>query len=137
MIMPIIAVKDVAASITFYQDKLGFSSSVTLNGENEQPNFAVMNMGDAVTLGLQLDPQLEHRGNVVVFMVYVPESTDIDSYYAEVKGRGVAIVEDINTGYWGDRLFSVKDPDGYWVSLCKTVQQMTNEEIVAAGTAQK
>jgi PhnB protein len=136
MIMPILAVKDVAASIAFYQDKLGFSVSVSMPGEDGQPNFAVLNMGDGVTVGLQLDTELAQRGDGVVLMMYVPDSTDIDGYYGQVKGRGVPIVEEINTGYWGDRLFSVKDPDGYWVSLCKTVQQMSNEEIQAAGAAQ-
>lgn len=135
MIMPILSVKDVVASIAFYRDKLGFAVGMEMPGEDGKPNFAVLNMGDGVTIGLQLDTTLTQRGDGVVFMMYVPDSTDIDQYYGEVKGRGVGIIEEINTGYWGDRLFSVKDPDGYWVSLCKTVQQMSNEEIQMAGSA--
>ncbi len=135
MIMPILGVKDIEASIAFYRDNLGFNLGVTMPGADGKTNFAIVDLGGKVMIGLSLDHQTAQRGNGVVFMAYVPDEQNIDSYYDDVQKRGTAITTPIKTEYWGDRVFELKDPDGYLLSFCKTVKQMTPEEIVAAGTA--
>jgi uncharacterized glyoxalase superfamily protein PhnB len=137
MIMPTVAVKDIEASIAFYVNKLGFTHGVTMPGPDGKPNFAIVDLGEAVHIGLQLDTATEHRGNGVVFMVYVADSTDIDAYYAQVQKNGAVIEEPIKTEYWGDRVFSLRDPDGYFLSLCKTVKAMSVDEIREARPDQK
>ncbi len=132
MIMPVLAVKDLSASIAFYKDKLGFNHGMTMPGPDGAPNFAIVDLSPQAMFGLQLDANAPaQRGDGVIFMVYVNEATDIDAYYADVQSKGVTIVEPIKTEYWGDRIFSVKDPDGYYLTLTKTVKQMSMDEIVA------
>lgn len=133
MIMPILAVKDLEASITFYKHKLGFTHDFTMPGPDGKPNFAIVNLGDSAMIGLQLDARTEQRGNGVVFMVYLPDGIDIDQLYADVQARSAKIDTPIKTEYWGDRLFSLHDPDGYYVSLTKTVKQVSPEDIIRAG----
>lgn len=133
MIMPILAVSNMSASLAFYQDVLGFSVGVSMPGEDGTPFFAIVDKGELVHVGLQNDPKhVGERGSGVVFMLYVPDGTDMEAYYNEVKGKGASILEELKEEYWGDQLFSVSDPDGYYLSLCKTVKQMTPDEIAAS-----
>lgn len=132
MIMPILAVSNITASIAFYQDKLGFSVGVNMPGEDGMPFFAIVDKGAPVHIGLQQDNNAGERGKGVIFMVYVSDDTDMHAYYAEVQEKGAPIIEELKEEYWGDQLFSVTDPDGYYLSLCKTVKQMTPEEISAS-----
>ncbi|MBN8637619.1 MAG: VOC family protein [Anaerolineae bacterium] len=129
MIMPILSVKNFAVSKKFYTETLGFKQSVSMNDENGNEVFGIFELGKA-GFGLGIDPQGPTPGATVQFMVYVPDSTDLDQYYADVKARGGA-ADDLKTEYWGDRKFDIKDPDGYWITLCKTVKPMTQEEAAA------
>ena len=134
MIMPILAVKDLDTSIAFYKDKLGFEHSFTMPGPDGKTRFAIVNLGQSVSIGLQLALMTEQRGHGVVFMVYLPDTVDIDQFYADVHARGVQVAVPIKTEYWGDRVFSLHDPDGYYLSMTKTVKQLSPEEIMAAGS---
>ena len=64
-------------------------------------------------------------------MIYIPDELNIDTYYNEVKARGVAIKDELADSYWGDRTFSVKDPDGYWLTIATTVKQVPVTEMEA------
>lgn len=128
MIMPILTVKDFAVSKAFYTDTLGFKQTVSMKSEGGDEVFGIFDLG-AVQIGLGLDPALPASGigASVQFMVYLPDSLDIDQYHADVKARGGTPTE-VKTEYWGDRLFDIKDVDGYYLTLCKTVKTMTPEE---------
>lgn len=131
MIMPILAVKDVDASVAFYRDVLGFNHDFSLPGPDNRASFAGVSLGKAA-FGISLEPEAAKGGEGVVFMVYVADDQDLDAYYAEVQGRGAQIDQPIKDEYWGDRVFSLRDPTGYMLNICKTVRQMTMEEIAAA-----
>jgi uncharacterized glyoxalase superfamily protein PhnB len=135
MIMPVLAVSNIAQSMAFYQDTLGFSVGVSLPGEDGTPFFVIVKKSETAQIGLQSDPTLGERGKGVIFMVYVPEETDMQAYYREVQDKEAPITEPLREEYWGDQLFSVTDPDGYYISLCKTVKQMTAEEIATTHAA--
>ncbi len=129
MIMPILSVKNIAASKKFYTETLGFQQSVSMNDDNGIEVFGIFTLGNS-DIGIGIDPSTPTPHATVQFMIYVPDDLDIDQYYADVKARGGA-ADDLKTEYWGDRKFDIKDPDGYWLTLCKTVKMMTHEEAAA------
>jgi len=131
MISPILNVKDIDASVMFYTDKLGFAHAFSLPGPDGKNAFAFVNLGSDVNLGLNQDATTAHPGDGVDFMIYLPEDTDIDQTFSEIQGRGVAIEAEIKTHYWGDRTFSVRDPDGYRLTFAKTVEQVDMNEAAA------
>lgn len=132
MIAPVLAVKDVDAAVAFYTQKLGFSHDFSMPGPDGKNTFAFVNLGQKkINIGLSLDPPLEHRGRGVVFMLYVPDEIDLDQYYADLQKQDVNITEPIKDEYWGDRVFTIRDPDGFVLSFCKTVKQMSVEEVAA------
>lgn len=137
MIMPILNVRDLEASVRFYVEQLGFQPSFSVPGPDGKDNFTIVTMG-AATLALTNEHgEIMLGGSGISLMVYVPHDVDIDVYCEQVRARGVGLLHELNTEYWGDRMFVVQDPDGYVVSLAKTVKQLTDEEIIAAHEAQK
>lgn len=129
MIMPMLAVKDVDASIAFYKDVLGFETQMALPDATGKNVFAIIMLGsDNIGLGAR---DIENPGQGVGFMVYIPEANDLDVLYASVLAKGITPTMELKTEYWGDRLFEVKDPDGYLISMCKTVEQ-ANMDVISA-----
>lgn len=136
MILPLLTVKDVAASVRFYTEKLGFNNQFNMQGPDGKNAFAFVDLGKP-TIGLTLTKDGNTDvGRGVELMIYVADETDIDTYYADVQKRGVKIEAPLDTQYWGDRTFTVHDPDGYVLTLCKTVKAMTYEEVDASRKAQ-
>lgn len=129
MTLPLLAVRDVDASVAFYVDKLGFQSQFAMPGENGS-SFAMVAWGDKISIGLTRDKATYERGKGVVLMLYVPYGS-IDDYHAKVSAAG-GEPTDIEMEYWGDRTFNVTDPNGFVLMISQTVQVMTASEIVSA-----
>jgi uncharacterized glyoxalase superfamily protein PhnB len=127
MIVPVLSVKDVDASIAFYTEKLGFKQDMVLAGPDGVNSFAGVSLGNSTFMLSRAETP--NVGQGVVFMIYIPEESDIDKVYADVQAKGVAIVEPLKTEYWGDRVFSVKDPDGFYLTVSKTVQQADMQHV--------
>lgn len=134
MIMPILTVNDVDASVAFFTGKLGFRHDMSMAGPQGGNIFAIVGLGAAV-LGLGLDDAVAKDTPYapgVQFMVYLPEDQDIDRFYASVKAKGVTIDDDLTDTYWGDRAFSIHDPNGYLLTFAVTIQQVPVEAMEAA-----
>ena len=129
MVYPILAVKDVDASIAFYIEKLGFEKDMALPNAEGKTAFAFVSLGKE-PVGFGLDETLKvERGAGVVLMISVAEGTDVDEVYKSVQSKGIAIEQEIKTEYWGDRTFAVKDPDGYYICLYQTIHQPDMEHV--------
>jgi uncharacterized glyoxalase superfamily protein PhnB len=108
---PILHVTDVAASVSFYERRLGFTSPWH-HDEDSRPVVAqVDRKGCALILSSQW-PDKVGKGLVFISLT-VPSSRKaqdaaLDALRAELEANGVA-VED---GSWGYRLLVVADPDG-------------------------
>jgi catechol 2,3-dioxygenase-like lactoylglutathione lyase family enzyme len=134
MIMPILTVNDVDASVAFFTDKLGFRHDMSMAGPQGGNIFAIVGLGAAV-LGLGIDeavPRNTPFAPGVQFMVYLPEELDIDRYYGDVKAKGVKIDDELADTYWGDRAFSIHDPNGYLLTFAVTIAQVPVEDMEAA-----
>jgi uncharacterized glyoxalase superfamily protein PhnB len=127
MVYPILSVTDVDTSLAFYTEKLGFQQDLAMDGPDGKTAFAFVRLGTEVVGFSRADTDNVGRG--VVFMFAVPEGAKVDTVYAEVQAKGVAIEEPIKTEYWGDRIFSIKDPDGYYLTLYETIHQPDMEHI--------
>lgn len=136
MIMPNLSVKDLQASLDFYVNKLGFKHDFTMAGPDGADGFAIVWLHDGVHLGLGVDPENAGKGQGVNLMLYVAKGESVDDLYARVKAHNVKIDQDIKTEFWGDRMFAVTDPDGYTITLCETVKQLTDDEMAAYNTKQ-
>ncbi len=105
--MPVLDCTDVAASVAFYRDQLGFVAHTW----GEPPSFAIASRG-TVTLGLaavHAGDTLQVKQNWAAY-IYV---ADADALYAQLLQRGVQIPEAPTLQPWGCRDFVLHDPDGH------------------------
>jgi uncharacterized glyoxalase superfamily protein PhnB len=135
MISPVLQVNDVSVSMDYYSQKLGFTAEGTLPGPDGKPGFGmVLYDGSSIMFNAwyDMDRRDVPRGVGVEIYIKVADSADIDAIYAKIKGSGATIAKEIHDTLWGDRMFYVKDPDGYSLNFAKTVRQMSDEEMATA-----
>lgn len=129
-VFPVISVSNYQTSKQFYTEKLGFHEDFTMDmadAEGKQHTFGIFSMGKGTALMLGLNPVTGERGAGVDLMLYPDDDFDIDAYYTQLKSRGVEIRAEIKTEYWGDRVFSLQDPDGYTITFGKVIEQVPPE----------
>ncbi len=111
---PLLFVQDIARSLDFYRDRLGFE--VVHEAQNDGQVFWCRLKRDHSSLMLQQaepedgEPQGRGRGVVLYFVC-----DDADAMHADLTARGLDLPEP-ETAYYGMRQVSVVDPDGY--DLC-------------------
>ena len=136
MLSPTLIVKDMEKSIAFYTQTLGFENTFKMPdpaGNLVHANLVWKNvhlmLGPTTWLPEELIP---YRGAGVDFYILVEEDDDIDRYYAMLQEKGANIVKPIEDQFWGDRTFSLKDPDGYQLTFAKTLREVSPEEMMEA-----
>jgi lactoylglutathione lyase len=115
-------VRDVEASIRFYERALGFQV------ERRESDYASLRRGDAV-LGLAPVAKLPPTGESPGFtrervsatrgagVEIVLEVDDLDAAIRRVDGAGYPVAERLQWRDWGLRDFRLLDPDGYYVRV--------------------
>jgi catechol 2,3-dioxygenase-like lactoylglutathione lyase family enzyme len=129
MVTPILAVSDIDASIAFYTEMLGFTLDMHLLGEAGAPAFAIVKLSDDTRLGLEVIAHTEQRGVGVELMLTLTDDTDIAAYYADVQAKQVPITQELKVAYWGQQLFSVRDLDGYELTLCQDSDPVSEQDM--------
>ncbi len=114
---PILLVRDVGASATYYRDKVGFE----INGTwGEPPGFCILER-DGFHLMLALirdgEPAVPHWRRVPQMWNVYFWVKDVDSLYLELEGRGALIDYGLCEKDYGCREFGIRDLDGHDVAF--------------------
>jgi len=109
---PVLHVTDVAASLRFYIDQLGFTSPWSYDQDGRVFVAQVDRQGCALILADQW-PEKIGKGLMFISLNVEPETHEaataaLDALRAELEARGAPVRE----GWWGYRLLVVDDPDG-------------------------
>ena len=109
-------VKDVAESVAFYRDVLGFVV------ESEAPDYVAMRLGDVVFgIGPQAGLPAGHHFSAALDqpkgtgVEIVIEVHDIDALYGRVGAAGYPVSTPLKKRPWGLTDFRIVDPDGYFL----------------------
>ena len=123
-VTPNLLVRDVAKSLAFYRDILGFTIGETVP-DKEPFVFVWMKHGD-VSVFLNDIKAAEHDyppaanmpqgGTAALFFII----TDVDGYYETVAPKATVIMP-LKTQFYGMREFAVTDPDGHLVTFAERV----------------
>lgn len=107
-----IRVGDVARSVAFYRDQLGFTTE-----QEHGQTFALLRLG-AVTLGL-LHGDLSRLPAGARELFHLELTTDdLDGLYAALRAKGVEFAEPPHDAPW-ERAMAARDPDGYRVEFAQ------------------
>ncbi len=109
---PVLHVKDVEASLRFYIDRLGFTSSWRHNKDGRADVAQVDRLGCALILADSW-PEKIGKGLMFISLNVEPETREVavaalDALREELEASGVPVKED----WWGYRLLVVDDLDG-------------------------
>ena len=106
-VQPVLMSRDVAASIRFYVDRLGFA--VTFQDAPADPRYAGVTR-DGAELHLQWHDAGEwaYPNDRPTYRFVV---RDVDGLWDELRARGVPDMTAVRDAPWGTREFHVRDPD--------------------------
>lgn len=109
---PVLHVTDVAASLRFYVDRLGFTNAWRYEEDGKPVVAQVDRQGCAVILSSQW-PEKVGKGLMFISLNVDPDTCEaqvkaLDALRAELEASGVSVKD----GSWGYRLLVVDDPDG-------------------------
>jgi len=104
---PMLPVADVRAAVEFYVQRLGFSEDFT---QGEPPTFAGVSL-DQVQVFLETGHS-PPGGSSVYFVV-----GNADDLYAFHRANGVSVVREAEDRDWGLRDFTIRDPDGNYLTF--------------------
>jgi uncharacterized glyoxalase superfamily protein PhnB len=113
-ISPLLATRNMKATIDFYQNILGFTLGMVFpdTGHAEYADLSKDGMSfmfvPAKNLGINRAARLGTGVNL-----YMQIDGDIDKYYSELKKKGIKIISDIKDEPFGIRDFTVEDINGY------------------------
>ena len=119
--MPSLTADDLEGSIEFYTDVLGF-----VIGERWTDNgrlLGAMLKAGSCELGLSQDDWAKgrdrHKGEGI--RIFCETAQDIDVLAARIKAAGHRLTEEPTTQSWGVRSLSLDDPDGFHLTIFRTL----------------
>jgi lactoylglutathione lyase len=116
-VMPTLTVADVAASVSFYRDVMGFVVSDTIEHEGAVVGASIKAGVVEFLLGQDDFKKGRDREKGVGFRLYCVTHQDIDEVAENVKARGGTLDHEPVDQPWGTRDFAVTDPDGFSISI--------------------
>lgn len=114
-------VRDLQRTLAYYEGVLGFSRWFAWP-EGDAPRAAGVVLGpvrfifDHAPEAVDRAPKL---GAGVSFYIDVGDD-DLDAYHGRVVARGANVTAPPTDQPWGDRTFTVRDPDGYQLTFART-----------------
>ncbi len=134
-VTPGLCVASIEKSVAFYRDVLGFNVGFEMSGPDGRLAHADVSRGEASVMFDRLDwiPE-ESRSNLGngTSLYFNVGDADIDAYYESIRAAGAHIDQEIQDQFWGDRSFTIHDPDGYHLSFAKSVRQVTQSDMAQA-----
>lgn len=103
-------VSDLDASYRFYKETIGWPES-----DEKYPNARAFST-QPCALGIRQSPDRRKPSKPGEGIILWVRSSNAAALYAELRQRGVPIVDELRQGPWGG-MFSFKDPDGYVLTV--------------------
>lgn len=118
---PVFIVMSLSKARSFYENNFGF----TVAFQNEWYLHLVSQSGIQVAFMLPNQPtqpdifHKSHSGDGVIFSL---EVNDADSAYSYAKNNSLNVVLELRSEEWGQRHFSVKDPNGVYIDIVQAIE---------------
>jgi uncharacterized glyoxalase superfamily protein PhnB len=121
-LMPALTVNDLAASVAWYRDVLGFIVAEEYRREDRVVGVRLTAGTVDFLLGQDDFAKGRDRKKGVALRLYAITGQDIDQLAAAIKERGGELAQEPQDQPWGARDLAVVDPDGFVISISTGVQ---------------
>ena len=129
MITPVLRVHDIDLSLTFYRQILGFSAEGGFPGIDGKTVYAEAYLGDAHIMFSRRCERAPLSCGVELYLT-LPDTVEIDEFYATLKAREVYFIADMHRELWGDCAFTIIDLDGNRLTFAQAQRYPTHIEAV-------
>jgi uncharacterized glyoxalase superfamily protein PhnB len=118
-LIPALPVKDIQKALDFCQKAFGFDKGISMTGpDGKLVHAEIKYEGHTIAMfGLESAPECIHKSPAtsktdcpILLYVYCD---NVDALYATAKAAGASIISEPADMFWGDRIATFKDPDGY------------------------
>lgn len=121
-LMPALTVNDLAASLAWYRDVLGFIVAEEIRHEDRLVAVRLKAGSVEFLLGQDDFAKGRDRAKGVAFRLYCITGQDVDQLAAAIQSRGGKLAQEPRDEPWGTRDFAVVDPDGFLISITTPVR---------------
>jgi lactoylglutathione lyase len=116
-VMPALTVNDLAASIAWYRDVLGFTVSQEMMYEGKLAGAMLKAGSVEILLGQDNFAKGRDRQKGAALRFYWVTTQDVDALAAAIVSRGGVLAHPPQDEPWGGRDFAITDPDGFLISI--------------------
>ena len=116
-IAPSMTVKDLQASLEWYRDIVGFTVADEWEEDGELRGVALVAGSTRILLGQDDGAKGWDREKGVGCRLYLNTAQDIDQIAANIKAQGGTLESEPEDMPWGSRAFSLRDPDGFQLTI--------------------
>jgi uncharacterized glyoxalase superfamily protein PhnB len=124
--------KDPFAALDFLETAFGFDRVMVITDADGHLAHAEMRFGGGyIMIGAEWADYVASpvsTGGRNTQSVHVHLDDDIDAHCARAIAAGAVIVRPLEEQFYGDRTYSVRDPEGHVWSFGQTVRQVSREE---------
>jgi len=121
-LMPALTVNDLAASVAWYRDVLGFIVAEEFRREDRVVGVRLTAGTVDFLLGQDYFAKGRDRKKGAGLRLYCITGQDIDQLAAAIKEKGGELAQEPQDQPWGARDLAVIDPDGFVISISTGVQ---------------
>ncbi len=128
ILWPTLTVQNVETSLAFYSERLGFRKDMVEKDDTGTTFLGSVEVGETVIMfesppaEARMEPNHGQRSGVTL-TICLSATEDLDALYGRLRAEGVNICAPIGDRPWGNRDFTVQDPDGYRVVLASKRRQ--------------
>ena len=129
-ITPYLHYEDVGAALDWLSRAFGFRERLRMPGPNGTVGHAEMELADGVIMMGRPDDAYQNPkrlGNRTQSLyVYVD---GVDDHFQRAKAAGATVIQEPKEEFWGDRFYSVEDPEGHQWVFAQHVREVSPEEM--------
>jgi PhnB protein len=132
-VTPYLLYHDCDAAIDFLTNALGFTERVKMPGQDGKTSHAELDLEGGVIMlgnpGEDFKNPNELGGRTQLTYIYVD---DVDGHYERAKAAGADIQREPEDQFYGDRSYSLHDPEGHSWSFATHTRDVSPDEMQAA-----
>ncbi len=116
--------KDIAASIRWYEQALGFTVAMRFENQGKLAGAVIVDGNIQIVLN-QDDGALgwdRIKGQGLYLQINVKTPADVDAAAARIKAAGSALIDEPADRPWGARMFQFRDLDGFKLGVSTPLQ---------------
>lgn len=117
--------KDIAASIRWYEQALGFAVAMRFENQGKLAGAVIVDGNIQIVLN-QDDGALgwdRIKGQGFYLQINVKTPADVDAAAVRIKAAGGTLIDEPADRPWGARMFQFRDPDGFKLGVSTPLQR--------------